>query len=315
MNIFYDINEVPKKKNTIITVGTFDGVHLGHQKIINEVIYHSVDRGARSFVITFEPHPRQVLDQNFEVPLLTTLEEKIKLIRNLSIQNLLIINFTKEFSNINFRDFVKDIIVDKIGVSEIVIGFDHQFGKNREGNTKSLQDLGKEFDFKVHQIPSFIVGETVVKSSKIRHALAEGDVIKAKMYLGTEYQFTGKVVKGIMRGRDLGYPTANIELNNKFKAIPKVGVYFVEVVLGDRSFYGMMNIGYRPTFNNLRDLTIEVHLFYFDEDIYGRELTVKFIDRIRDEKKFNSVDDLVYQLKSDKQTCFDRIKNFELEAN
>lgn len=315
MNIYYDINEVPHDENTILTVGTFDGVHLGHQKIINEVLFRSVENAKRNLLITFEPHPHIVLRNSQEVKLITTLDEKINYLRLHALQNLLVINFTKQFSQIGFKEFVKDFLVDKIGLSEIVIGYDHQFGKNREGNAKILTELGKEFDFRVTQVSPYSINDVVVSSSKIRRALITGDIQRANSFLGKRFELSGKVFKGIRRGKEIGFPTANIGLNNRHKIIPKTGVYFVEVKLAEGNYFGMMNIGYRPTFNSASELTLEVHIFYFNENIYEKDISVRFIDRLRDEKKFGSIEDLRNQLLMDKQTCFEKINNIKVETH
>jgi riboflavin kinase/FMN adenylyltransferase len=307
MNIYRNINELTKDKNTILTVGTFDGVHLGHQKIINEMIYQSAEHSCRNFVITFEPHPQFVLSEDNSIKLLTTLEEKIEYLKYLGVQNVLIINFTREFSQINFKTFVEEYLVDKIGLHTIVVGTDHHFGKNREGNPEVLTELGKYFDFNVVKVEPLILDGQKISSTRIRKALLTGNVNFANEMLGKKYSLKGKVIKGDKRGMQIGYPTANIEVENKDKLIPARGVYFVEVDLIYKNFYGMMNIGFRPTFNNASELIPEVHIFYFDRTIYGEPITIRFIEKLRDEKKFNSIDELKNQLQIDKQECFKRI--------
>ncbi|MBM4174889.1 MAG: bifunctional riboflavin kinase/FAD synthetase [Ignavibacteria bacterium] len=314
MNIFYDISEVKKDAKTVVTVGTFDGFHLGHQKIINELIFRSVDAASRNFIVTFEPHPRLVIGIVHDVQILTTLDEKFKYLQAHSVQNVLVLKFTKEFSQLNFRDFIVKYLVDGIGMSEIVIGYDHQFGKNREGNAKALNEIGKEYNFKVTQVSPFSIEETSVSSTKIRRALQDGNIQLANSFLGKQYEFSGKVVRGIKRGTEIGFPTANIGLMNRSKITPKRGVYFVEVVTCGKKYFGMMNIGYRPTFNSASEMTLEVHIFYFNEDIYDEEINIKFIDRIREEKKFSSVRELVEQLSADRQLCFERVNNYKVES-
>ncbi len=307
MNVFYNINEISKDKNTVLTVGTFDGVHLGHQKIINEVIYQSVENNCRNLVITFDPHPQVVLSKDNSIKILTTLEEKIEYLSYLSIQNVLVINFTKEFSQINFKTFVEEYLINKIGLHTIVVGTDHHFGKNREGNSEVLSQLGKIFGFNVIKVEPLILDDQKISSTRIRKTLLNGNVLLANRMLGKKYVIKGKVVKGNHRGTIVGFPTANIELENKDKLIPARGVYFVEVDLKEKSFYGMMNIGYRPTFNNTNELMLEVHIFYFDGNIYDEQISVRFIEKLRDEKKFNSIEELRNQLQIDKQECFKRI--------
>jgi riboflavin kinase/FMN adenylyltransferase len=314
MNVYNDINEVRKESETVLTVGTFDGVHLGHQKIINELLFRSVDSRCRNFIVTFEPHPRLVLGVVHDIQIITTLDEKLKYFQAHSIQNVLIINFTKDFSQLNFKDFIVKYLIDGIGISEIVIGYDHQFGKNREGNAKALNEIGKEYHFRVTQVPPFSIENTSVSSTKIRRALKEGNILSANLFLGKQFELSGKVIRGIRRGTEIGFPTANISLNSKYKIVPKRGVYFVEVIIHGKNYFGMMNIGYRPTFNSANEMTLEVHVFYFNEEIYDTDITIKFIDRIRDEKKFDSVKELVEQLSIDKQICFERVNNFKIES-
>lgn len=314
MNVYTDITEVKKEPQTVLTVGTFDGVHLGHQKIINELLFRSVDSGSRNFIVTFEPHPRLVLGVVYDLQLLTTLEEKLKYFQSHSIQNVLILDFTKDFSQLNFKEFVVKYLVDKIGMSEMVIGYDHHFGKNREGNAKTLNEIGKEYHFKVTQVSPFSIDDTSVSSTKIRRALQEGNIQRTNLLLGNKFELSGKVARGIKRGTEIGFPTANINVNNKHKIVPKRGVYFVEVTVRGKKYFGMMNIGYRPTFNSTNEMTLEVHIFYFNEVIYDEEITIRFIDRIRDEKKFGSVRELIEQLSNDRQICFDRVNNSKIES-
>ncbi len=307
MNVYYNVEEISKDKKTVLTVGTFDGVHLGHRKIINEMIYQSVENNCRNLLITFDPHPQIVLSKDNSIKILTTLEQKLEYLNNLSVQNVLVINFTKQFSQIDFKTFVEEYFVNRIGVHTVVVGSDHHFGKNREGNPDTLRELGKIFDFNVIKVEPLILDGNKISSTRIRKALNEGNIELANKMLGKRYEIRGKVVKGNQRGATIGFPTANIEVGNKDMLIPPRGVYFVEVDVADKHYFGMMNIGFRPTFNNTSELIIEVHIFYFNENIYDKPITVRFIDRLRDEKKFNSVDELKQQLQLDKQECFKRI--------
>lgn len=307
MNVYYNVEEISKDKKTVLTVGTFDGVHLGHRKIINEMIYQSVENNCRNLLITFDPHPQIVLSKDNSIKILTTLEQKLEYLNNLSVQNVLVINFTKQFSQIDFKTFVEEYFVNRIGVHTVVVGSDHHFGKNREGNPDTLRELGKIFDFNVIKVEPLILDGNKISSTRIRKALNEGNIELANKMLGKKYEIRGKVVKGNQRGATIGFPTANIEVGNKDMLIPPRGVYFVEVDVADKHYFGMMNIGFRPTFNNTSELIIEVHIFYFNENIYDKPITVRFIDRLRDEKKFNSVDELKQQLQIDKQECFKRI--------
>lgn len=312
MNVFYKIEDIEFNKNTCLTVGTFDGVHLGHQKIINEMIYQSVERSCRNLLITFEPHPQLVLAKGNEIKLLSTLEQKLDYLKYLSIQNVLVINFTKSFSELSFNSFIEDYLVKKIGLNTIVVGADHHFGKDRQGNPKILKEMGENLGFNVIEVEPLMYKDAKISSSRIRKSLLSGEIKLANEMLGKKYELKGKVVKGNQRGKEIGFPTANIELDNPHKLIPMRGVYFVEVDINNRNFYGMMNIGYRPTFNNSSELILEVHIFYFREDIYDESIIIRFIDKLRDEKKFNSVAELKQQLEIDKQVCFDKINSINI---
>lgn len=312
MNVFYNIEDIDFNKNTCLTVGTFDGVHLGHQKIINEMIYQSVERSCRNLLITFEPHPELVLAKGNEIKLLSTLEQKLDYLKYLSIQNVLVINFTKSFSELSFNSFIEDYLIKKIGLNTIIVGADHHFGKDRQGNPKILKEMGENLGFNVIEVEPLMYKDAKISSSRIRKSLLSGEIKLANEMLGKKYELKGKVVKGNQRGKEFGFPTANIELDNPHKLIPMRGVYFVEVDINNRNFYGMMNIGYRPTFNNSSELILEVHIFYFREDIYGESIIILFIDKLRDEKKFNSVEELKQQLEIDKQVCFDKINSINI---
>ncbi len=312
MNIYHDINEIVRDENTVLTVGTFDGVHLGHQKIINEMIYHSVENKCRNIVITFDPHPQIVLSKNNSIKILSTLEEKLKYLSYLGVENVLVIKFTKEFSQIDFKTFIKEYLIAKIGSHTIVVGSDHHFGRNREGTPEQLIDLGKEYNFHVVKVEPLMFEGSKISSTRIRKFLMNGDIKIANQMLGKKYELSGRVVKGSQRGAVIGIPTANIQVENKDKLIPARGVYFVEVDVLEKDYYGMMNIGFRPTFNNTTELIPEVHIFFFDENIYDNYIRVKFVDRLREEKKFESIDELKNQLLLDKKECFKRFDPYNL---
>jgi len=301
MRVYNDRFLIEKNDDTIITIGTFDGVHLGHQEIFNVLINKSKNNGCRSFVITFEPHPRMVIQPNSDLKLLTTFEEKVEILEEMGIDNLLVIPFTKEFSQLTSEDFFRQYILDGIGIKKMVIGYDHHFGKGRDGDEQKIRELGALNNFEVQKTEAVTINETVVSSSKIRHALSEGEVKTAAQMLGRNYSFSGLVVVGDKRGRELGFPTANIKLENENKLIPKNGVYAVKVFLEERIFNGVMNIGLRPTFKDTKIVLSEVHIFNFNEDIYGKKIRVEFIERIRDEKKFSSKEELIKQIEIDKQ--------------
>lgn len=301
MRVYNDRFLIEKNDNTIITIGTFDGVHLGHQEIFNVLINKSKINGCRSFVITFEPHPRMVIQPNSDLKLLTTFEEKVEILRNMGIDNLLVIPFTKEFSELTSEAFFRKYILDGTGIKKMVIGYDHRFGKGRDGDEQKIRELGTANNFEVQKTDAVTVNETVVSSSKIRNALFDGGVKAAAQMLGRNYSFAGKVVVGDKRGRELGFPTANIQLENESKLIPKNGVYAVKVFLEERIFDGVMNIGLRPTFKDTKVVLSEVHILNFNEDIYGKHIRIEFIERIRDEKKFGSKEELIKQIEIEKQ--------------
>ena len=308
MNIYRDISKVSKNKNTVITIGTFDGFHLGHQKIIEQVISDSKRKIGRSFVITFEPHPRSVVSKDYDLKILTTIDEKVALIEKAGIENLMVINFTPEFSNLTYEDFFSNYIIDKIGISELVIGHDHKLGKGRTGDEDKLIKFGEENSFSVVPVNAIKINDEIISSTKIRHALSDGDIDKVNKYLGRYYSLSGKVVKGSRRGRSLGFPTANLNISGNKKLIPANGIYLVEVIGHGQKLYGLMNIGTRPTFEDTSEVVIEVYIYNFDKDIYNTNLTVDIISRIRDELKFSSVEELIQNMESDKEKGLEIIK-------
>ena len=301
MEIFGDLSKVTYDKNTVVTLGTFDGIHAGHRKIIEEVVARSSFYGGRNFLITFDPHPRSVVSNDHKIQILSTLEEKLKLLEQIGIQNVLIIKFTKEFSQLRASEFFQNYVLKGIGIREIVIGHDHHFGKGRDGDESKLRELGKANDFKVTTVNAVTIDSMVVSSTKIRNLLTAGDIKTANLFLERYYSFSGKVVEGDKRGRDLGFPTANIEPDNSDKLLPAIGIYAVEFFInGDSKKYtGVMSIGKRPTFYDEGKLTTEVFIFDFDKDIYGAEVTVSVVERIRGEEKFSSAEELINQMNKD----------------
>ncbi len=299
MIVYNDLSKFKKEKNVVITVGSFDGLHLGHQLILNKLIEISKLLNGKSLLLTFEPHPRNVVSKNFDFKILTTLEEKKILLEKFGIDILVIQNFTEEFSQKTSEEFIKEILVGKIGISHIVVGHDHKFGKDRMGDEKDLKEFGNKFNFDVTSVEAVVIDNMVVSSTKIRNALCDGDIEKANLLLGRNYTIFGKVVHGIKRGRLLGYPTANIEVFDNKKAIPKNGVYVVNVNLNNNNYSGIMNIGIRPTFENNNLRVLEVNLLNFNEDIYEENIEVSFVKRLRDEIKFQSKDELINQIKKD----------------
>lgn len=301
MKIYHDLNDFKKIKNPVVTVGTFDGVHVGHQEIFRRMQEMAIQDGGETVVVTFHPHPRLVVhSDNKNLRFINTLEKKYRLIEKTGIDHLVIIPFTPEFSKLSSRKFVKQYLVDRIGVFKLVIGYDHHFGKNREGDIAALKLMGKEYGFMVEEVPARFIHNIAVSSTQIRNALRLGEVRLASDLLGYEYSIMGKVVPGRKIGRDIGFPTANIELQDEYKLISAVGVYACRIEMDGEMYHGMGNIGYRPTVDH-GDLTIEVHIFDFNREIYDETITIYFVERIRDEIRFGSLEALRKQLVKDKE--------------
>ena len=301
-----ELKNINHDPNTVVTVGTFDGVHTGHRVLMETVVKKAEKRNARSVVVTFDPHPREIINPGKEgIKLLTTLKERAEILNDLGVDILLVIPFDRDFSLLSSEEFVRDIIYEKVGVSEFVIGYDHHFGRDREGTIDTLKKLGKELQFDTYVVSKQEMGEVTISSTVIRKTLSEeGDVKQASEYLKRAYLLNGIVMHGDERGRKIGYPTANIKAEHKNKVIPKNGVYAVKVRVENTWFSGMMNIGVRPTFDG-EVKTLEVNIFDFDKEIYGDTIQVRFIDRIRDEVKFSGVEELKAQLASDKKEALE----------
>jgi len=300
LKVYHSLEEFKKLDNAIVTTGTFDGVHIGHQAILRKLVDFAKKENGESVLITFFPHPRMVLQKDIDIKLLNTISEKIALLRKTGIDHLLIFPFTKEFSRISSVDFVRDILLNKIGTKKLVIGYDHQFGRNREGSFKHLQEFGPIYGFDVEEISAQDIDNISVSSTKIRTALLEnGDVKTASKYLGNHYHLSGNVVNGKRLGSKIGFPTANINVEESYKLIPKDGVYAVTIEIDKKVYKGMLNIGNRPTIKG-KGKTIEVNIFDFNREIYNHEIKLCFIDRLRDEKKFENLDALKKQLSLDK---------------
>lgn len=293
-----DVERVP---NSVITVGTFDGVHAGHRVLMDTVLEKAGERGARSVIVTFDPHPREIINPGKAgIRLLSTLQERRAVLEELGIDVLLVIPFDRDFSLLSAEEFIRDIIYSKVGVSEFVIGYDHHFGRDREGTIETVERLGKKLGFDAYVVSKQEVGEQTVSSTAIRKAIAEeGDMRRAADMLQRPYRLSGTVVHGDKRGKKIGFPTANIQPVDQRKIIPRDGVYAVTVRLDGQEWGGMMNIGHRPTFDGT-GRTLEVHCFDFEEDIYGKTPEIRFHARIRDEQKFDGVDALIAQLEDDK---------------
>lgn len=305
MKIFYSIDDIQIEQSTVLTVGSFDGVHRGHQQIIKQLNALSGDSNSLEVLVTFNPHPKEVLSPagDRSVELLTPLEEKLRLLEKLGLPLITVLPFTREFSKTGYREFVTNILIKKLKMKKMVIGHDHTFGRNREGHAEQLEELGKSADFSVTVIQPFFLGKEIVSSSRIRQLLKSGEVEIANKLLGRKYSIQGIVEKGENRGTTLGFPTANIRPSSPNKLIPKKGVYAVEVELSGQRYRGMMNIGHRPTFN-FDPLTLEVHIFNFSGLIYGESIEVSCKKFIREEMKFRNPEELKSQIEKDKKMCF-----------
>ncbi len=301
MNIFRDINELKFEKNTVLTLGTFDGIHLGHKQIIKRVIDCSEKENLRNLVITFHPHPRKVINPELNLKLLTTRDEQIEIFEQLGVMNLLIINFTKEFSQLTPTDFIKSILIEKTGLRKIVIGYDHHFGKGRGGDVEFLKSCSEKYSFDVLQIEPFLVDNEPVSSTKIRSAIESGDLTRANKMLGRIYSFKGVVVEGDKRGRELGYPTANIKPEDEDKLLPQIGIYASTVEVNGSLYKALLSIGKRPTFYNEGSIVPEVYIYDFNDNIYGKKIKLNVIQKLRGEEKFNSAEELINQMNIDKE--------------
>ncbi|PAM95932.1 riboflavin biosynthesis protein RibF [Flavobacterium sp. IR1] len=300
MKLFHSINDFQSTKKTILTLGTFDGVHIGHKKILERITQNTENGKYESLVLTFFPHPRMVLQEKSEIKLLNTIAEKSKLLDQTGIENLVIHPFNESFSRLTAEEFVSSILVDQFQIQKIIIGHDHRFGRNRTANIDHLIAFGAEYGFEVEQISAQEIQDVSVSSTKIRKALDEGNIALANEYLGYSYFMTGEVVKGKQLGRTIGFPTANIQIKEDYKKIPKNGVYVVKAIVDQKEVFGMMNIGFNPTVNGDKQ-NIEVHLFDFDADIYGQQIEVSLLHYLREEQKFGSVELLTAQLHQDKK--------------
>ena len=302
MRIFRDLNELAEFNNSVVTIGTFDGVHLGHQKILNKLKNEADEINGESLLFTFYPHPRMVVfPDSHNLKLIQTIDEKIASLRDFGLDNVIIYPFTKDFSRLTAFEFVRDILVHKLKVKKLVIGYDHQFGRNREGDIEFLKETANIFDFEVIEISAEEINEVNVSSTKIRNSITDGNIDKANEFLGKPFQVQGQVVKGKKLGRKIGYPTINLQLNNEHKIIPLDGVYAVQVSVGIEQYFGMMNIGVNPTIADEMNeqKKYEVHLFDFDQDIYGENVIVLFRKFVRKEKTFDNLDELKLQIKAD----------------
>lgn len=299
MKVFDSIAAFHCEKKTIVTIGTFDGVHIGHRKIIDRVVRNAQDSGCESVILTFFPHPRMVLQGTDGIKLLNTLEEKKILLERTGLQNLIIHPFDEAFASLSAREFVESVLVNKLNIAKIIIGHDHRFGKNRDAGIEDLLLFGQEFGFEVEQIPAQEIDDVSVSSTKIRKALSEGKMELANDYLGHSYFMTGTVVKGRQLGRTIGFPTANIEIAESYKLIPKKGIYVAQSIIGGKTVHGMLSIGTNPTVGG-ENLSIEIFYLDFDGDLYGQTLAVSILHFIREEEKFASLEALKAAISNDK---------------
>jgi riboflavin kinase / FMN adenylyltransferase len=308
LKIFHSINDFLSTKKTILTLGTFDGVHIGHRKILERVTQNTDPEASggeyESLVLTFFPHPRMVLQGQSDVKLLNTISEKIDLLEKIGVQNLVIHPFDEMFSKLTAQEFVKTVLVDQFHIHKIIIGHDHRFGRNRTANIDDLITFGKRYDFEVEQISVQEIKDVSISSTKIRNALTEGNMALANDYLGYDYFLTGTILKGKQLGRTIGFPTANLQIEEDYKLIPRNGAYVVKSIINQKTVFGIMNIGYNPTVAG-ENLSIEIHYFDFDADLYDQKISVSILYYLRPEQKFESIDLLKAQLGKDKETALE----------
>lgn len=299
MKVYHSLEEVPVIPNLVLTQGTFDGVHLGHEKVLRQVVKTATQQGGESMLLTFYPHPRLVLYPNDNsLRLLNSIEEKAELVAQTGIDHMLVLRFTDEVSKLSPLEFVREILVEKLHVKTMIVGYDHRFGKNREGSFENLIELGEMFDFRVLEIPASEIQDIAISSTRIRKALLNGDLGLAHSLLGRNYVFDGVVVHGKKLGRTIGFPTANIGIRDPYKLVPGSGVYAVLVHHGGETHFGAMNIGWNPTIDD-KGFSIEVHLLDFEGELYNKELRIEMVQFLRKEEKFQSLDALTIQIQLD----------------
>ena len=300
MQILSNLFEIKLSKATIATIGTFDGIHIGHQKILNSLARFAKENSLKSVVITFDPHPRKIINKKNSIELINTIEEKKEKLKTLGIDYLIVQKFDEKFSETEANKFV-EILKNNINIEKLIVGYDHRFGKNRTADINDLKKYGKELNFEVIEIDALEIEEVNISSTKIRSAIQDGNIRLANSYLGYNFFLSGKVVKGHSRGKELGFPTANLKIDED-KIIPKNGVYLVKSKIDHQDIYGMMNIGYNPTFNN-KSKKIETHFFNLNKNLYGKIIKIELLEYIREEKRFETVDDLIQRLKLDREKC------------
>ena len=302
MQVFENILEYKPSRESIVTIGTFDGVHIGHRKIITNMVAKGEKENLLSILLTFFPHPRMVLQKDSNIKMIDTINEKKKIFKKLGVEVLIIQPFTKDFSRMSAIKFTRDILVNSLKVSKLMIGYDHRFGRNREATVKTLKSFGLDYNFMVDEIPAQDIESISVSSTKVRKAIRSGDFKLVNKFLSRPFNLSGKIIKGDELGRKIGYPTANLKIFEKYKLKPQNGVYLTRTKLKKQTYFGMMNIGIRPTIS-AKNNQIETHLFDFNGNLYGHEMTLEILEKIREEKKFKSIEKLKIQLDVDKKHC------------
>ena len=302
MQVFENILEYKPSRESIVTIGTFDGVHIGHRKIITDMVAKGEKENLLSILLTFFPHPRMVLQKDSNIKMIDTINEKKKIFKKLGVEVLIIQPFTKDFSRMSAIKFTRDILVNSLKVSKLMIGYDHRFGRNREATVKTLKSFGLDYNFKVDEIPAQDIESISVSSTKVRKAIRSGDFKLVNKFLSRPFNLSGKIIKGDELGRKIGYPTANLKIFEKYKLKPQNGVYLTRTKLKKQTYFGMMNIGIRPPIS-AKNNQIETHLFDFNGNLYGHEMTLEILEKIREEKKFKSIEKLKIQLDVDKKHC------------
>ena len=302
MEVFENILEYKPSRESIVTIGTFDGVHIGHRKIITDMVVKGKKENLLTILLTFFPHPRMVLQKDSNIKMIDTINEKKNIFKKLGVEVLIIQPFTKDFSRMSAIKFTRDILVNSLKVSKLMIGYDHRFGRNREATVQTLKGFGLDYNFKVDEIPAQDIESISVSSTKVRNAIRSGDFKLVNKFLGRPFNLSGKIIKGDELGRKIGYPTANLKILEKYKLKPQNGVYLIRTKLKKQTYFGMMNIGIRPTIS-AKNNQIETHLFNFNGNLYDHEMTLEILEKIREEKKFESIEKLKIQLDIDKRHC------------
>tara|TARA_B100001175_G_scaffold315846_1_gene328320 strand:+ start:396 stop:1328 length:933 start_codon:yes stop_codon:yes gene_type:complete len=309
MKVIYNINNYRPKKTAILTIGTFDGIHVGHQKIIGDLVSKAKKEDSCSMVLTFFPHPRMVLQKDTQLKMIDTLDEKKKLLEKLGVEFLIVQPFTLEFSRITAIEYTRDVLVNGLGISKLIIGYDHRFGRNREATVEDLKHFGLDYNFSVEEIPAQDINSIAVSSTKIRNAIMTGKIKKANQYLGRPFSLCGTIVKGDKIGRKIGFPTANLYIEEEYKLKPQNGVYLVQCYFNNQKYFGMMNIGKRPTVFG-KENQIETYFFDFDGNLYGKKLNIELLEKIRYEQKYDSLESLGNQLSIDQKSCQELIPKY-----